>query len=183
MGLFGGFLGKAAGSLGSLFGGSGGQGAPMDLSAPRSGGGMFGNFRNGGWREALMLASSGPEGLREYQMIQAARAEAARKRREDELAERKAAREQEERRAWERWIAGQGMNPQDENLARAFPEMAAREAYRTAPQWQVSPGMTNTIRVDPVTGEVQRGGALPLRPRAPPTPYDTNEEDNEYDYF
>jgi hypothetical protein len=177
-----GFLGRALGGMGG-----GGQGAPLDIRAPRAGGGMFGR-RGGGnfnWRRALIGAGSGMEGLEAYDDRLAAARLARRQARKEEMEEREEQERIAERRAFERWIAGRregGMNQQDEYLARAFPEMAARQAYETIPQWQANPGMTNAIRIDPVTGEVQRGGALPLRPRAPPTPYALDEDDG-YDYY
>lgn len=35
------------------------------------------------------------------------------------------------------------------------------------PQFEARPGMTHTTAIDPITGQVMQGGALPLRPRAP----------------
>lgn len=49
------------------------------------------------------------------------------------------------------------------------------------PQFEGGAGFTNAYRIDPQTGEVVVGGALPLRPRAPLVQFGGLEDDG-YDY-
>lgn len=63
------------------------------------------------------------------------------------------------------------------------PDSFIQQIFGGGSQFQARPGMTNAIRVNPQTGQVEVGGRLPLAPRAPLIQYGAGvPEDDGYDY-